>query len=272
MFVELTDVTTNYVYEVEVTEEEALRVQNDYAFAQQLLEEAKVRGDERNVEQDEYNEIPNKKKTHIWAYTDIVILIDSVSSHYEEIKHNNPKIKKKGWKNILNDLLSANVSLTIADIKKKWSNPVQSYNKAKDIHNKSGGTPSRFNFFEKIDDILGDKANNCSPHSFDSGNISESVIRFSEEPPQESQSISDDQSIQTDGCASLPSVRQLRKRNTPAAQYLLIKKRYLNNKEDLLERRQERQRKLELLSERNIIEARKAKALEDLVELKRKGE
>lgn len=111
------------------------------------------------------------QERHFWTYDETKHLIACVGSHYEELQHQNPKTKKKGWENIANDLLSLKITVTVTEIKKKWGNLVQSYNKSKDIKKKTGRGPSRFNFFNEIDDVLGNKPSNSSPHSFDIGKV-----------------------------------------------------------------------------------------------------
>ncbi|VEN54142.1 unnamed protein product [Callosobruchus maculatus] len=53
--------------------------------------------------------------------------------------------------------------------RKKWENLGRTYKNTKDKKNKSGRYPVRFVYFERMDELLGNKPSNCSPHTFDVG-------------------------------------------------------------------------------------------------------
>ncbi|KAJ8912400.1 hypothetical protein NQ315_013466 [Exocentrus adspersus] len=65
-----------------------------------------------------------------------------------------------------------NLSPTLQSIhqrfaRKKWENLCRTYKNCKDLKSKTGRGPTRFKFFEKLDEILGGAPTNCSPHSLD---------------------------------------------------------------------------------------------------------
>ncbi|GLV36742.1 hypothetical protein CBL_02423 [Carabus blaptoides fortunei] len=87
----------------------------------------------------------------------LVILINSVEAHYDELSH--PINRKHVWKNVCNDLVSQNIEVTPLMCSKKWQNLVRSYKVCKNIKNKSGRGPVRFQFYDTLDNLLGRKPN-----------------------------------------------------------------------------------------------------------------
>ncbi|GLV40084.1 hypothetical protein CBL_02969 [Carabus blaptoides fortunei] len=85
--------------------------------------------------------------------------------------------RKNMWNNVCNDLVSQNIEVTPLLCSKKWQNLVRTYKACKDIKNKSGRGPVRFQFFDALDNLLGSKPNFASPHSVDVRNIPTTTVK-----------------------------------------------------------------------------------------------
>lgn len=123
---------------------------------------------------------------HIWQYSEVLSLIRSMEVNFENLSHS--KKRKHVFGNILNDLLSEGYSLTAEMVQSKWKSLVRSYNSAKDNKNKTGRAPSRFQFFEEMDDLLGNKPSNSCKHSMESsepGPSNENISTYEDPSAQE---------------------------------------------------------------------------------------
>lgn len=103
---------------------------------------------------------------HVWQYAETVMLIRSVESHFEEFSY--PKKRKHVFENVSNDLLSEGCVVSANNCQTKWKSLNRSYSVAKDNKNKTGRGPSRFQFFEEMDAILGTKPSNHCEHTLES--------------------------------------------------------------------------------------------------------
>jgi len=63
------------------------------------------------------NMIPECSEKFTWGYNDTLVLISTVENHYEKLNH--PKKRKYAWKNITNELLSQNISVSKTACSKK---------------------------------------------------------------------------------------------------------------------------------------------------------
>lgn len=103
---------------------------------------------------------------HIWQYNEVISLIRSMETHYEDLAH--PRKRKSVFINVMNDLLSHGIAVDENMCQAKWKNLVRSYNTAKDQKTRTGRGPSRFQFFCEMDDLLGEKPTNKTKHSMES--------------------------------------------------------------------------------------------------------
>jgi hypothetical protein len=106
---------------------------------------------------------------HHWTYDQTLYLIDAMGSHMDELNH--PKKRRFVFNNISNDLLSSGFSISGSICQNKWKNLLRSYKVAKDTKNRTGRGPSRFHFFDKMDDLLGEKPSNKCSHSLESSSL-----------------------------------------------------------------------------------------------------
>nr|CAI5846436.1 unnamed protein product [Callosobruchus analis] len=98
--------------------------------------------------------------TH-WQHDETLALISAVEARYEDLYH--PKKRRWFWDVISESLSSDGINFEAKKCKKK------TYKNTKDKKNKSGRCPVRFVYFDRLDELLGEKPNNCSPHTIDVG-------------------------------------------------------------------------------------------------------
>ncbi|CAL1681135.1 unnamed protein product [Lasius platythorax] len=104
-----------------------------------------------------------------WTYEQTLLLIQSYGIHEEEKSH--PKQRKHMWDNIANDMISHGHDVNKKLCYTKWTNLLRSYKSAKDqIHGnkKTGQAPSKFIFYDVIDELLGEKPSNSSSQTLSS--------------------------------------------------------------------------------------------------------
>ncbi|CAH1107041.1 unnamed protein product [Psylliodes chrysocephalus] len=89
---------------------------------------------------------------------------------------------------ITNDLNSSGFTTSVNAIQNKWKSLMRSYTKCKDNRNRTGQGPSRFLFYERIYDFVGDKPQNECSHSINSLEDSESDVTV--------ENIEDEENIQ----------------------------------------------------------------------------
>lgn len=131
--------------------------------------EAEIEGrHEENIEDNSLDLLSSSGQV-IWSYDQTICLIDSMAVHMSDL--NDPRKRKNVFENIANDLLSAGYTITATHAQNKWKSLTRSYKKAKDTKNRTGQGPSRFLFFDKIEDILGNKPSNKCSHSVNSMDI-----------------------------------------------------------------------------------------------------
>lgn len=107
---------------------------------------------------------------HVWQHLEIVSLIQSMAVHHDDLS--NVKKRKNVFENISNDLLSKGFSVNALMCKTKWKSLVRSYSAAIDNKSKTGRGPSRFQFFDEMDDILGKKPSQKCHHTLDTSDNS----------------------------------------------------------------------------------------------------
>lgn len=84
-----------------------------------------------------------------------------MSSHIDDFNH--PKKRKQVFENVANDLVSLRHEVNAVMVQNKWNSLLKSYRKAKYNKTRSGRSPSRFNFFEQMDELLGSNpTNSCT--------------------------------------------------------------------------------------------------------------
>jgi hypothetical protein len=152
----------------------------DITFAQQLLISASSSSSSPSHSSelcgsevgcgDEENEDSHEQQTthkHEWQHDEVKCLLHSFEQHKDELSH--PKKRKFAWDNIANDVVSNGYTVNATICKNKWKNLLRTYKTAKDSKRRTGNAPSRFNFFNDIDDIIGKKPSNSCTHTLESG-------------------------------------------------------------------------------------------------------
>nr|CAI5847389.1 unnamed protein product [Callosobruchus analis] len=95
-------------------------------------------------------------------HDETLALISAVEARYEDLYH--PKKRRWFW------------DFEAKKCKKKWENLIRTYKNTKDKKNKSGRCPVCFVYFDRLDELLGEKPNNCSPHTIDVGASTSSQV------------------------------------------------------------------------------------------------
>ncbi|KAF2903607.1 hypothetical protein ILUMI_02578 [Ignelater luminosus] len=96
----------------------------------------------------------------IWQYNQVVDLIKSMSTHVDDLNH--PKKRKQVFENVVNDLIGLKYEVSAIMVQNKWNSLVKSYRKTKDSKTRTERSPSRFNLYELMDEILGANPTNSS--------------------------------------------------------------------------------------------------------------
>lgn len=102
--------------------------------------------------EDGTDEDTSTKTNYFWKYEQVVELIKSMGLHMDDLKH--PRKRKRVFEYVANDLTGNQIQVTAAMVQSKWHSLLKSYRKAKDNRNKTGRGPSRFHFFDMMDEIL----------------------------------------------------------------------------------------------------------------------
>ncbi|KAK4871595.1 hypothetical protein RN001_015719 [Aquatica leii] len=155
-------------YDLLLSDEDFVRAQEDQHFLTSLVFHAKANRTAENGESPCNTSISedqdqNSKTNYAWKYNQVVELIKSMSSHMDDLNH--PKKRKQVFEHVANDLLSLQFEVTSVMVQNKWNSLLKSYRKVKDNQNRTGRGPSRFNFFELMDEVLGSKPTNSCSHS-----------------------------------------------------------------------------------------------------------
>ncbi|XP_057326809.1 uncharacterized protein LOC130668495 [Microplitis mediator] len=96
------------------------------------------------------NSTPVSVKKFVWGYDITNALVESYSYHHDW--YGNPLLRKILWENITNDLVSQKFDVTAEMCESKWKSLLVTYKGCKDG---TGRGPTRFKFFEAIDEIEG---------------------------------------------------------------------------------------------------------------------
>ncbi|CAG9825710.1 unnamed protein product [Phaedon cochleariae] len=115
---------------------------SDFTYAESLLRHA--RSQDEHQTPGTSNEAPVQKS--------LVEERRSMECHYEDLAH--PKRRRSVFTNVVNDLLSSGFAVDETMCQAKWKNLVRSYNIAKDQKTRTGRGPTRFQFFEELDNLL----------------------------------------------------------------------------------------------------------------------
>lgn len=115
------------------------------------------------------------RMTNIWSYHQTVCLIKSMGTFYNDFS--DVRKRKHIFENVANDLISHGFSVDPKLVQNKWKGLLRSYSKAKDTKNRTGQGPSRFLFYEIIDDIVGHHPKNSCNHSLNILETSEIIDR-----------------------------------------------------------------------------------------------
>lgn len=117
--------------------------------------------------------VENSKITNVWNYNQTVCLIKSMATFYRDF--NDPRKRKHIFENVANDLISHGFAVDSKSVQNKWKGLLRSYTKAKDTKNRTGQGPSRFLFYEMLDDIVGNQPKNSCTHSLNVLETSENI-------------------------------------------------------------------------------------------------
>lgn len=213
----------------------------------------------------------NTKITNVWSYNQTVHLIKSMSTFYSDF--NDPRKRKHIFENISNDLISAGYTVDSKMVQAKWKGLLRSYTKAKDNKNRTGQGPSRFLFYEIIDDIVGNLPKNSCSHSLNTLDTPETFNRENEEPLTECESEETNLEVefQNNENKSIKEQQETRQENKKRKRLSenQIKKEYIDLRREEYEKRQKRHEEKCLLErERNEIDRRKVEILEEYLKVK----
>lgn len=116
---------------------------------------------------------------YIWSYAETIALLHSMETHVEHLSH--PVKRKHVFENVSNDLLSLGYSIDATTCNTKWKTLVRSYKNTKDNNTKTGQSSSRLLFFEKMDEILGNKPSISCLHTLASSSLGDSNVVIKED-------------------------------------------------------------------------------------------
>ncbi|KAI4455658.1 myb/sant-like dna-binding domain [Holotrichia oblita] len=184
------DPINDKTYRLFVTKEDYNRAHSNPTFAQSLLSHAtKCDGGKENITEennntDKFDDISPKENTRnvphkfIWSDAETIALLHSMETHLEHRSH--PVKRKHVFENVSNDLLSLGYSIDATTCNTKWKTLVRSYKNTKDNNTKTGRSSSRFLFFEKMDEILGNKPSISCLHTLASSSLGDSNVVINE--------------------------------------------------------------------------------------------
>ncbi|CAH1101676.1 unnamed protein product [Psylliodes chrysocephalus] len=221
-----------------------------------------------NVSRESLPSCSNTKIMNIWSYQQTTQLISSMASYYPDF--NDPRQRKHIFEHIANDLISAGFEVNDQMVMRKWKSLLRSYNKAKDNKNRTGRGPSKFLFYESIDEVVGNQPKNKCDHSLNSLDVTVEN-EGSQSVPEEINDIDDNGVEEEHGCEEINrTVNQNGEKNAVSPEKKKrrlsdkqIKKEYVEMKKKEYEKRQKRHDdKMKIETERNELERRKVMLLE----------
>ncbi|KAG5877219.1 hypothetical protein JTB14_036427 [Gonioctena quinquepunctata] len=188
---------------------------------------------------------------------------------------NDPRKRKHIFEHVANDLISAGFSVDSKIVQNKWKGLLRSYTKAKDTKNRTGQGPSRFLFYEIIDDIVGNQPKNSCHHSLNSLDTTVLADTGIEEPNLELKERNDKSHGEMGELPEVEAVGTEEEKN-PSEELInsnkrrkrvsekQLKKEYIDLKREEYTRRQKRHAEKYLMEqERNEIERKKLTVLEE---------
>ncbi|CAG9822181.1 unnamed protein product [Phaedon cochleariae] len=204
---QLNDVEMDKIYEVYVSNDDYDRALKDNHFANALLMHARGTAEDISSDVEEMesentqcatpcNSQTQVRTTNIWSFNQTQSLINSMASYYADF--NDVRKRKHIFEHIANDLISAGYAVDAKLVQNKWKSLLRSYTKAKDTKTRTGQGPSRFLFYELIDDIVGNHPKNKCDHSLNTLDppISENDSSNGEKVPLEDEDASERQGEQ----------------------------------------------------------------------------
>ncbi|KAK9701659.1 Myb/SANT-like DNA-binding domain [Popillia japonica] len=150
-----------------VTKEDYNRAHSDPTFAQSLLSHAIECDGEKENRTEENN---NRDKFD-----------DNISPKENKQHLSHPVKRKHVFENVSNDLLSLGCSIDATTCNTKWKTLVRSYKNTKDNNTKTGQSSSRLLFFEKMDEILGNKPSISCLHTLAPSSLGDSNLVIKED-------------------------------------------------------------------------------------------
>ncbi|KAI4463874.1 myb/sant-like dna-binding domain [Holotrichia oblita] len=170
-YLDITDPESGDIYRLLLNKEDIHSAHTDDHYAASLLFHGKcyknvipfeTAGQSQNVTEETSEIVMEQYNAHkIW-----ILLITIMETHIQDFNH--PLKRKHICDNIGNELESLGHSINPLIIKNKWKSLTRSYNKAKDTKSRTGQGPTRFMFFDLLDELLGSKPTNTSTNSLDS--------------------------------------------------------------------------------------------------------
>ncbi|KAF5296566.1 hypothetical protein FQA39_LY12484 [Lamprigera yunnana] len=148
------------LFNIEVNDEGYNRAQNGFSI---ILKDCETQNPEIDHEDIQSSDEINNGK---WSYNENLAIITTMENYLNEINHSNPKKKKDAWSSISSELETLNITKTADCCRLKWKNLPRSYSNYKTNCNKTGRKPTRFLYFEEMDQLVDQKPNYSSPHSF----------------------------------------------------------------------------------------------------------
>ncbi|KAK4886405.1 hypothetical protein RN001_002676 [Aquatica leii] len=168
----LTDPETNQSYSLYLNKEDYDRALEDDGYAASLLHHV-TQSAERTVREETETQdsvlllnTESESQESKWTYDATNALIASMHNYMEDFGH--PKKRKLIFSNLSNDLLSQGFAYSEQSCRNKYKSLERTYKSNKDKNLKSGRGASRFFFYDKMEELLGNKPANKNDHTLES--------------------------------------------------------------------------------------------------------
>ncbi|KAB0791149.1 hypothetical protein PPYR_02949 [Photinus pyralis] len=206
------------------------------------------------------NETQVQADRAFWSNNEILALMHAYDNLKENFDH--PKKRKHVWDDVSNLLLSQGIHRTPKSCEIKWRNLVRTYKTVRDNVTKSGRGATRFQYYEAMNDILGNKPSMSCAHTISVGAEMErpenlgNVTATTPEPTPSTSRATETETPKKKPRSSIYA-EYLKKKNS------LQEEKFNMWRQEIAARRNDRERKREL-------EERKVVAFEKYVEYLRK--
>ncbi|KAK9752651.1 Myb/SANT-like DNA-binding domain [Popillia japonica] len=116
------------------------------------------------------NSNENLNNPNYWTTKETLALISAYEQLSDRLSH--ARKRKHVWELIAHELLSLGITKSVEKCEMKWRNLINTYKPIKDNKKSTGRGAIRFQFYNKLDEILGDKLAMTCKHATDTTNFS----------------------------------------------------------------------------------------------------